>query len=71
MAQWFKNPAAAEVRVPSLAWYSGLSIWHGCSYAVGHNCGLDLLPGSGLFAYAAGVAINKKTKTKNVIAKRC
>ena len=48
MTQWeLWRLGNAGMQVRSLAWYSGLQIWCRCSCVLGHNYGLDLIPGLG------------------------
>ena len=44
---------SSEMKVQSLAWHSGLRIWHCCSCSVDPHCSLDLIPGPGT-PYALG-----------------
>ena len=44
------------------AWHNVLRIWHCYSCDVGHNCGLDLIPGPGI-PYVLGWPKRKKQKT--------
>ena len=58
---WYLGSAGTQGR--SLAWYSGLRIWHCCSCGLGPDCGLGLIPGPGT-SYAIGWPKNgKKTTT--------
>ena len=43
-------------------WHSGLRTWYCHSCGLGHNCGLDLIPGPGTSCLECG----KKKKKKNV-----
>ena len=59
-------PWNARMQVWSLARYSGLRILS-CRYSIGHNCGSDLTPGSGV-PYAKGQPPSqKRLKNKFVV----
>ena len=49
----------------NLAWHSGLRIGCCCSWGLGCNCGLDLIPGLGS-PYAAGRPKKKKKKSEDM-----
>ena len=51
-------------QVCSLSQYSGLRIWCCCSFGLGCDCGLDLIPGPGV-PYAVG----QPKKKKKILAK--
>ena len=53
-SQWVKNLTvaawvAADAWVGSLAQCGGLRIWCCHGYGIGHSCGLDSVPGPGIF----------------------
>ena len=48
---WYLGSAGTQGR--SLAWYSGLRIWHCCSCGLGRDCGLELILSLGT-PYAMG-----------------
>ena len=63
MAQWdWWCLWNAGTQVRSLAWHSGLRIWHHHSCSIGHHRGSDLVPGLGT-PYAMGLP-EKKRKEK-------
>ena len=63
MLQWDQRSlGSAGMQVRSLAWLSGLRIWHCCTCALSRDCGSDLIPGRGT-AYAVGRP--KKEKNSN------
>ena len=46
-------------------WCSGLRIWHCHSCDAGHNCGMGLIPGPGIFtSWVCPKQTNKQTKNK-------
>ena len=56
----------------SLAWHSGLRIWHSCAYGVGHSCGSDLIPGLGIsICHGCGWKRKKKKNNKNLWQIHC
>ena len=54
---------SARMQVQSLAWHSGLRIWHCHSCGVGCNCGSDLIP-------SLGQPRKKKKKVQNTFHHR-
>ena len=53
---------STETQVRSLAWHSGLRIWHCCSCGLDHNCSLDLILGPG-----TPCAMGQPKKKKNFL----
>ena len=43
---------------------SGLTIWHCCGCSIGHNCGLDSIPGPGASACWGGVGGHKEQRRR-------
>ena len=62
-ARDWRHLGSAGLQVQSPAQYSGLGIWHCHSCSLGHNSGLDLIPGPGT-PYATGQPKMKKKKKK-------
>lgn len=53
------------MQVQSQAQHSGLRIWHGRSYGLGHNYGLDLIPGQELHVPWSSQERKKKKSSVN------
>ena len=51
------------MQVQSLAWHSGLRIWHCHNCGVDYNCSSDLIPGPGT-PYAMGQLKKKEKKNE-------
>ena len=54
------------MQVRSLAWHSGLRIWHCHSCDLGQDCGLGLTPGLGASYAMDGQKWKKNRQTKNI-----
>ena len=64
VVQWNqRHLGSARMQVQSPAQHIGLRIWHCCSCSLGHNYGLDLIPGLGP-ARAAGWPKKKEKKKR-------